>query len=97
MRETKNIAEIIMKENQWKIKFYLLFWLVVIAVSGCSYEKKADVPQTLSNVSVITASVPLPKFPAGSKYAFVKFASESDLDGEAAMIARGFKRRCLLI
>ena len=48
--------------------------------------KKAAVPQTLSNVNVRTSFSPNAKFPAGSKYAFVKFASDSEKDDEASMI-----------
>jgi hypothetical protein len=69
-----------------KLKNLSIILAAFIVVSGCSSEKKADVPQTLSNVSVITSCGPSAKFPVGSKYAFVKFASDSDLDGEAAMI-----------
>lgn len=67
-----------------KILFTIL--VAIIVVSGCSSEKKVTVPQTLSNVCVRTSYSPAAKFPVGSKYAFVKFASDSDLDGEAAMI-----------
>ena len=69
--------------------FRLIFVCVMIlTVTGCSASKKAETPQTFSNVSVRTSYSPAAKFPAGSKYAFVKFASDSDLDDEAAMIAQ---------
>jgi hypothetical protein len=66
----------------------LLLCLTVLAVSGCAASKKAEMPQTLSNVSVRTSYSPTVKFSAGSKYAFVNFASDSDLGTEAALIGQ---------
>jgi hypothetical protein len=58
----------------------------VVIVSGCNSGKQAAMPDTLSNVSVVTSHSPTAQFPAGSKYAFVKYASESDQDTEAGLI-----------
>ncbi len=66
----------------------IFVYLMILAMAGCSASKKAETPKTFSNVSVRTSYNPAAKFPAGSKYAFVKFASDSDLSGEAAMIAQ---------
>jgi hypothetical protein len=60
----------------------------VVIVSGCNSGKKAAMPETFSNVSVVTAHSPTAQFPAGSKYAFVKFASDSDQDTEAGLIVQ---------
>jgi hypothetical protein len=59
-----------------------------IVVGGCNLEKKATVPQTLSNMTVRTSYSPDAKFPKGSKYAFLKFAYDSDQGTEAGMIDR---------
>jgi hypothetical protein len=67
-------------------KIVSIMLAAVIFIGGCNSEKKAAVPQTFSNVSVRTASSPDAKFPAGSKYAFVKFVSASEQDDEAGMI-----------
>ncbi len=67
-------------------KILSIILAVVIVVGGCSFEKKATEPQTLSNVSVRTSYSPNAKFPAGSKYAFVEFASDSEQGTEAGMI-----------
>ena len=58
----------------------------VIFIGGCNTEKKSAVPQTLSNVTVRTASSPAAIFPAGKKYAFVKFASDNVQDAEVGKI-----------
>ena len=71
-----------------KSKMFSIILASALAVGGCGLEKKSSVPQTLSNVSVRTSYGPTAKFSAGSKYAFVKFASDSDQDGEAAMIGQ---------
>jgi hypothetical protein len=62
--------------------------LAILTISGCATSKKAEMPPTFSNVSVRTSYSPTAKFPAGSKYTFVKFASDSDPSGEAEMIAQ---------
>jgi hypothetical protein len=66
------------------ILFYFLTAAVI--VGGCNPEKKPAMPQTLSNVSVRTSYSPTAQFPNGSKYAFVKFASESEKDTEVGLI-----------
>jgi hypothetical protein len=58
----------------------------VVVIGGCNLEKKAAVPQTFSNVSVRTSYSPAAKFSAGSKYAFVSFAADSEQDSEVAKI-----------
>ena len=70
-----------------KILFIILA-AAVIFIGGCNLEKKAAVPQTLSNVSVRTSYSPTAKFPAGGKYAFVKFASDSEQEPEVALIGQ---------
>jgi hypothetical protein len=60
----------------------------VIIVSGCNSGKKAATPDTFSNVNIVTAHSPAAQFPAGSKYAFVKFASDIDKDSEAGLIVQ---------
>ncbi len=53
---------------------------------GCYSEKKAAVPETLSNVTVRASYNPTAKFTRGSNYAFVKFASDSEQEPELALI-----------
>ncbi len=68
--------------------FFSIILATAIFVGGCNSEKKAAAPETLSNVSVRTSYSPTAKFPAGSKYAFVKFASDSEQTPEFALIDR---------
>jgi hypothetical protein len=60
----------------------------MIVVGGCNSAKPTAMPATLSNVSVVTAQNPTAQFPAGSKYAFVRSASEIDQDTEAGLIVQ---------
>ncbi|MCI0499886.1 MAG: DUF4136 domain-containing protein [Planctomycetales bacterium] len=69
-----------------KAGIFFLILAAVVGVGGCNLEKKAVLPQTLSNVSVRTSYSPAAKFPAGSKYAFVTFASDSEESAEADKI-----------
>jgi hypothetical protein len=69
-----------------KTTIFSIMLAAVISVGGCSQEKKTPVPQTLSNVSVRTSYSPDAKFPAGSTYAFVTFASEGEQDPEVAKL-----------
>jgi hypothetical protein len=64
----------------------LLSVLFIVVVCGCNSEKKSAIPETFSNVNFVTANSSTTQFPAGSKYAFVKSASDSDLEGELALI-----------
>jgi hypothetical protein len=57
-----------------------------MVVGGCNLKNNATVPQTLSNVAVRTSYSPDAKFPRGSKYAFLNFASVAEQGTEAAMI-----------
>jgi hypothetical protein len=69
-----------------KIAILSIVLAAIVFVGGCNMDNKAATPQTFSNVSVRTASSPAAKFPTGSKYAFVKFASESEQGDEASLI-----------
>jgi hypothetical protein len=57
-----------------------------IFAGGCNMERKTAVPETFSNVSVRTSYSPDAKFPAGSKYAFVEYASDSEQRPEVASV-----------
>lgn len=57
-----------------KTGFFSLVVAAVITLGGCHSENKT-VPPTLSNVNVTTSHSPAAKFPVGSTYAFVTFAS----------------------
>ncbi len=71
---------------------FLSFSMVMIAVvCGCSLVKKTTPPSTLTNVGVRTSYSPSAKFPPGSGYAFVQFASDGQSDSEAAMIDQRIK------
>jgi len=60
--------------------------LFILVTGGCNSEKKAAAPETFSNVSVVTAHGSDAQFPAGSKYAFVEFAPDTEQTGELALI-----------
>jgi hypothetical protein len=68
-----------------------LLGAAVIIFGGCSSENK-NVPQTLSNVNVTTSCSPVAKFPAGSKYAFVTFASDEGRGDAADQIDRRIQK-----
>jgi hypothetical protein len=68
-----------------KLQKMLLLVLAVI-ICGCHLNKKTAAPQTMSNVSVRSSYNPSVKFPSGSKYAFVKLASDIEKGSEAARI-----------
>jgi hypothetical protein len=72
----------------------LVLLAAVIVLSGCQYfkGKEAAVPQTFSNVSVVTAYSPSATFPRGSTYAFVKLADETDLSDEAAIVQQRIEK-----
>ncbi len=59
-----------------------------VFVCGCASEKNTSMPETLSNVAVRTSYNPDAKFPKGSKYAFVTFASDIDKGPEFALIEK---------
>jgi hypothetical protein len=67
-------------------KGYLVFSLAVMVFLGGCLMQKDKTPQTLSGATVRSSYSPSAKFPAGSKYAFVNFASDQELTGEAAQI-----------
>jgi hypothetical protein len=69
-----------------RVTMGLLLVLCVLVMSGCNSEKKSAVPQTFSNVNVVTAHSSAVQYPAGSKYAFVTYAADSDQKGEVALI-----------
>jgi hypothetical protein len=64
----------------------------VLVTSGCNYGKTAAVPESLSNVRVVSAFSPDAKYAAGSKYAFVKLAEDSELEGEAALVQQRIEK-----
>jgi hypothetical protein len=63
----------------------------VIVLGGCHSDNK-PVPQTLSNVNVTTSYSSAAKFPAGSNYAFVTFASDEGRSDEADQIDRRIQK-----
>jgi hypothetical protein len=67
-------------------KILSIILAVAIFAGGCNVERKTAVPETFSNVSVRTSYSPTAKFPAGSKYAFVEFASDNEQEPELALI-----------
>ncbi len=69
-------------KNKWSI----LILAVMMVAGGCQLEKKDTMPQTMSNVSVVSSSSPAAKFPAGSQYAFVTYASEQEQPEEIIKI-----------
>lgn len=60
-----------------KIQLLSVILSSVIVLCGCNINEKKG-SETLSNVAVRTSSKPAATFPAGSKYAFVTFASDSE-------------------
>lgn len=73
-----------------RIVFYSL--ILAIIAGGCSQSKKNQMPQTFSNVSVRTSYNPSAQFPAGSKYAFVKFAADTEQKDELALIDKRLQK-----
>jgi len=67
-------------------KILCIILTAVVFAGGCSSEKKASVPETFSNVTVRATYNPDAQFTKGSKYAFVKYASDSEQGSELAMI-----------
>lgn len=62
-----------------------------ITLGGCHSENKT-VPQTLSNVNVTTSYSSAAKYPAGSSYAFVTFASDEGRGDTADQIDRRIQK-----
>jgi hypothetical protein len=73
-------------------RVWMVLMVAVVTLSGCQMGKPAAVPATFSNVSVVTAADPSAKFPSGSRYAFVKYAADSDKTGEAAMVQQRIEK-----
>lgn len=69
-----------------KTKWSVVILAAMMIVGGCDLGQKDTTPQTMSNVSVVSAGSPAAKFPAGSQYAFVTYASEQEQSEEVVRI-----------
>ncbi len=65
--------------------------MVVVLAAGCGLDTKSNPPSTFTSAVVRTSYNSSCKLPAGAKYAFVQFASDTQEDSEWTMIDQRLK------